>query len=104
LTRFLAKIHTMRLTAAQIDTIKRTTHAVLGEAVQVRLFGSRLDDAAKGGDVDLYIEMPRPPLVQTIRCKVQLQERLDLPVDLVVRPVGDTSPIGLIAKRMGVIL
>ena len=47
----------MRLTSAQIDTIKSTATAVLGEGVQVTLFGSRVDDAAKGGDVDLMVEV-----------------------------------------------
>jgi uncharacterized protein len=92
----------MRLTEAQIATIKSTTRAVLGEGVQVTLFGSRLDDQKKGGDVDLYIEMPEPELMQKIRCKVQLQDSLDMPVDLVVKPLGDTSPISLIAKKQGV--
>ncbi len=94
----------MRLTNAQIDTIKSTAAAVLGEPVRVTLFGSRLDDRQKGGDVDLYIEVPEPRLMQKIRCKVQLQDRLDMPVDLIVKPVGDTSPISLIAKKEGILL
>jgi len=94
----------MRLTPAQIDTIKSTTAAVLGEGVRVTLFGSRLHDGQKGGDVDLYIEMPEPRLMQKIRCKVQLQDRLDMPVDLIVKPLGDTSPISQIAKKEGVVL
>ncbi len=94
----------MRLTNAQIDTIKSTAAAVLGEPVRVTLFGSRLDDRQKGGDVDLYIEVPEPRLMQKIRCKIQLQDRLDMPVDLIVKPVGDTSPISLIAKKEGILL
>jgi predicted nucleotidyltransferase len=47
----------MRLTPAQIDAIKSTAQAVLGECVQVTVFGSRVDDAAKGGDVDLMVEV-----------------------------------------------
>lgn len=57
----------MRLTPAQIDTIKSTVTDVLGEGVQVMLFGSRVDDTAKGGDVDLMVEvsrvLPEPALV-----------------------------------------
>lgn len=94
----------MRLTPTQIETIKSTTSAVLGECVRVTLFGSRLDDRQKGGDVDLYIEVPEPRLMQKIRCKVALQERLDMPVDLIVKPVGDTSPISQIAKKEGIVL
>ena len=94
----------MRLTSAQIETIKSTVSAVLGMGARVTLFGSRLDDRQKGGDVDLYIEIPEPRLMQKIRCKVQLQERLDMPVDLIVKAPDDTSPISLIAKKEGVLL
>lgn len=92
----------MRLTAAQIDTIKSTATAVLGEGVQVTLFGSRVDDTQKGGDVDLYVEAVQPDLMKKIRCKVSLQDQLELPVDLIVKPFGDRSPIALIAKQEGV--
>ena len=42
------KINKMRLIPAQIDTIKSTATAVLGEGAQVTLFGSRVNDTAKG--------------------------------------------------------
>jgi predicted nucleotidyltransferase len=94
----------MRLTSAQIDTIKTTARNVLGEGAQVVLFGSRVDDLAKGGDVDLYVETAEPDLMKQIRCKVQLQDQLDMPVDLIVKPYGDQSAIALIAKKEGVAL
>lgn len=92
----------MRLTPAQIDTIQSTVHAVLGEGAQVTLFGSRVNDQQKGGDVDLYVEIVQPDLMKKIRCKVSLQDQLDLPVDLIVKPHGDRSPIALIAKQEGI--
>ena len=92
----------MRLTPAQIDTIQSTVHAVLGEGAQVTLFGSRVHDQQKGGDVDLYVETAQPDLMKKIRCKVSLQDQLDLPVDLIVKPHGDRSPIALIAKQEGI--
>lgn len=92
----------MRLSPAQIDIIKSTAHAVLGEGAQVTLFGSRVDDRQKGGDVDLYVELAQPDLMKKIRCKVRLQDQLDMPVDLIVKPLGDRSPIALIAKHEGV--
>ena len=61
----------MRLTPAQIATIKSTAQAVLGEGVQVTLFGSRVHDGQKGGDVDLYVEIAQPDLMKKIRCKGQ---------------------------------
>jgi predicted nucleotidyltransferase len=92
----------MRLTPAQINTIKSTATAVLGEDAQVTLFGSRVHDEQKGGDVDLYVETHQPELMKKIRCKVSLQDQLDMPVDLIVKPYGDRSPIALIAKQEGI--
>ena len=92
----------MRLTPAQIDTIQSTVHAVLGEGAQVTLFGSRVNEQQKGGDVDLYVETAQPDLMKKIRCKVSLQDQLDLPVDLIVKPHGDRSTIAMIAKLEGI--
>jgi len=46
----------MRLTSEQIQVIKETAYSVLGEDSRVILFGSRVDDAKKGGDIDLLFE------------------------------------------------
>ncbi len=50
----------MRLTDCQIDAIRQLARQVAGDQVRVRVFGSRLDDAARGGDVDLMLEFPEP--------------------------------------------
>lgn len=50
----------MRLSAEQRLAIRQLTRAVAGERCQVRVFGSRLDDAAQGGDVDLLLELTDP--------------------------------------------
>lgn len=46
----------MRLTEFEINAIKQTARQVFGSKVQVFLFGSRIDDSKKGGDIDLYIK------------------------------------------------
>lgn len=50
----------MRLTQRQIAVIREIVAEMAGSDATVRLFGSRLDDAAKGGDVDLMVEVPHP--------------------------------------------
>lgn len=50
----------MRLTEQQIQAIRQLVHKVAGGRARVRVFGSRLDDHAHGGDVDLMLEMDEP--------------------------------------------
>ena len=50
----------MRLTDYQIQAIRRLAREVAGDQARVRVFGSRLDDAAHGGDLDLMLELPEP--------------------------------------------
>jgi len=50
----------MRLTELQIQTIRQLALDFAGSRSRVRIFGSRLDDAARGGDLDLMLELPDP--------------------------------------------
>lgn len=50
----------MRLTDCQIQAIRQLARQVAGNQSRVRVFGSRLDDAAHGGDLDLMLELPEP--------------------------------------------
>ena len=44
----------MRLTLSQVDVLKNKLKS-LSESAQLYLFGSRVDDAKKGGDIDLLV-------------------------------------------------
>lgn len=47
----------MRLTPYEVDAIKTAAREAFGESVVVRLFGSRVHDHLKGGDIDLHFEV-----------------------------------------------
>ena len=93
----------MRLTPEQAQTIRQHISSHLGSHARVWLFGSRVDDSRRGGDVDLYVEPKEPAdLVARLRCKSALVDALDLNVDLVVQQPGRDLPIYRIAKQHGV--
>lgn len=93
----------MRLNEQQIEIICTGVLRHLGEYNGLWLFGSRADDQRRGGDVDLYVETPtRKPLKQVLRCKLELEEKLDLHVDLVINAGNDNKPIFTIAKETGI--
>jgi predicted nucleotidyltransferase len=50
----------MRLTAEQTEMICRITREVAGDDSSVRLFGSRLNDTQRGGDIDLLVHVTHP--------------------------------------------
>lgn len=45
----------MRLTKQQKQIVASVVTSIIGEQVKVKLFGSRLDDNKKGGDIDLLV-------------------------------------------------
>ena len=76
----------MRLSSEQVRAIVDVTQAIAGARTQVWLFGSRLDDQRKGGDVDLLIEPAEPvTFLQRARLKMSLEQLLNLPVDLLLQ-------------------
>lgn len=82
----------MRLCDLQVQTIRRLVRAYAGSDCRVYLFGSRTDDKARGGDVDLVVETPEPlPRRQRARLKMALESQLELPTDLVFR-AGNSPP------------
>jgi len=83
--------------------IRETVLAEAGADAEVFLFGSRLDDAARGDDVDIYIESAATlsPLRQA-ELKLRLEALLGLPVDLVVALKGmPQTPFQRIARHTG---
>ncbi len=91
----------MRLSPFQSQIICQQIHHHFGDSAAIWLFGSRIDDQKRGGDVDLYVEAAPHTLLDEIRCKINLEESLSMPVDLIVRQPVDGSLIAQIAKTQG---
>ncbi|MBV5346915.1 nucleotidyltransferase domain-containing protein [bacterium] len=91
----------MRLSQAQQEVIRATCMATFNYDTNIWIFGSRLNDAQRGGDIDLYVETGPHRLMDELRCKIRLEDELQIPVDLIVRKPDDTSPIATIAKQKG---
>lgn len=74
----------MRLEAEQIERITHAVQSLAGDSTSVYLFGSRLDDARRGGDVDLLLECDAPlGLLIRARIKMELEAQLGMSVDIV---------------------
>ena len=51
----------MRLTPEQAQAIRQRIDTHMGKHARIWLFGSRVDDSRRGGDVDLYVEGEAAP-------------------------------------------
>jgi uncharacterized protein len=99
----------MRLNLAQIAMIRDTAFGVFGERACVTLFGSRVNDVAKGGDVDLMIEVPSAvtePALLSARVASGVSRAMNgRKVDVVLKaPNLMIKPVHEIAARTGVVL
>lgn len=99
----------MRLTQPQIDMIRSTAHQVLGDRARVILFGSRVRDDLKGGDVDLMVETPEAvaePALLSARIASRVSRAMNgRKVDVVLKaPNLLIQPIHEIALQTGVAL
>jgi predicted nucleotidyltransferase len=97
----------MRLTAEQAEIIRSTARKHLGSGTRVWLFGSRTDDAARGGDIDILVEaahLPENAFMASIRLEVDLQNALgDQKIDILMsKPGGTETPIHRIARQNGI--
>lgn len=99
----------MRLTQEQRQIIREEVAETFGPEASVKLFGSRLEDARRGGDIDLYVEAngsPEELLDRELKLYSRLQRRLgERRIDIVVH--GQDRPLRSIdrhARESGVAL
>ena len=96
----------MRLTADQAEVIRTAVREVYGEDSRLWLFGSRVDDTRRGGDIDLLV---RPDssggyaLMDKIRLLGKLERGLgERKIDIVIETQDDQRPIVKIAHERGI--
>lgn len=99
----------MRLSPTDARLIRETAEAHFGPGTVVRLFGSRVDDTRRGGDIDLHVmagDPDRVSLGNEIRFRVALEEAIgEQRVDVLLRRRSDPDlPIDHIAKDAGMTL
>lgn len=82
----------MRLTTKHIQIINQVVSRVISDTVGVYLFGSRLNDQARGGDIDILLAVDRRiSRIEQGKIKMELEQMLGLPVDILVH-VRNTEP------------
>jgi len=95
----------MRLSDTQASAISHLTQSMFGADSQVWLFGSRVDNAKRGGDIDLYVEVQHPvTMAQRLSLMSKLQMAIGLrKIDLLVNDhSGEAKTIFVTAKAEGI--
>ena len=99
----------MRLSQSQVESIREAAQKVLGQEVVIRLFGSRVDDSLRGGDIDLLLETDHvvENRAQAI-CAIQgalMRSFGDRKIDLLIKdPRTPEAAVFTIAQQTGVLL
>lgn len=99
----------MRLTPHQQRVIRQAARDCFGTGARVTLFGSRADDSARGGDINLLISTDMTDIEAIVRAEIDFQirvqraigeQKIDLLIDYPGR--GEYPPIFTVAERTGV--
>jgi predicted nucleotidyltransferase len=97
----------MRLTEQQKNSIITACRRYFGD-VPCWLFGSRVHDDKRGGDIDLYLETQETDMNKLLAAKLAFLVALDRElgeqkIDLIIhRANSDILPIHRIAKETGI--
>lgn len=97
----------MRLTEAQLTAIRNSATEVFGEHAGVWLFGSRVDDTRRGGDIDLLVSPNLSDAAERLAAKLRFLARLERrlgerKIDVVVAAPDDEREIVKAAREHGV--
>jgi len=99
----------MRQQPDQVTIIKDTVSRLVGPASRVWLFGSRVDDEKRGGDIDLLVEIDDivPNRIKTL-CKIEgalVMALGDRKLDILLKDARTPDvPVFEVARRQGILL
>lgn len=75
----------MRLSEAQKEEIIRILRNRVDDEAEIFIYGSRLNDTARGGDIDIYIELTHQlSALNQAKIEIEFETLLGVPVDLLV--------------------
>jgi uncharacterized protein len=100
----------MRITSADLQAVEAASREAFPKGTRVVLFGSRVDDERRGGDIDLLVELPEalPPsdiVDRRTRFAARLYRLLEEQrIDVVVTEARaqEVSPVVESARRFGI--
>jgi uncharacterized protein len=102
----------LRLRPEERDAIVQAAREVFATGTAVYLFGSRVDDSKRGGDIDLLVQTAKPMTPTELvehrnRFVARLyrlldEQRIDIVITAYAQP--DPRPVVAEAKRTGILL
>ena len=100
----------MRLSALERRAVESASCETLPAGTRVLLFGSRLDDSRRGGDIDLLVELPGPLSADdTVARRTRFTARLyrlleERRIDVVITQQGWEDPRSVVtaARQQGI--
>jgi predicted nucleotidyltransferase len=93
----------VRLEAQQLKAIREEVR-LADAAAEIYLFGSRVDDAARGGDIDLLVVSDILGFRELLRLRTRILDRIGWQqLDLVVRRRDQRDePLAALARATGI--
>ena len=104
------KAYQVRLSEAELTYAKECFIKYFGKDDHLWLFGSRVDDNARGGDIDFYVQTQKSAkeaVYAETMFNVGLQEKIgEQKIDVVLHLINEpfTLPIYKVAQEKGVLL
>jgi len=97
----------MRIKKEYLEFIKETTKELFGDCAKVYLFGSRIDNGKRGGDIDIYIETNLKTNIFEIKIEMlkRLHDKLgNQKIDIVINNHSNHKYVYDVARHEGIAL